>query len=129
MTTVQPTVLTYEDADGQPLVQLVHKSITVRDAPRGSQKYQEAPEWSVEFLGRLGFQHNGGDLPRDLRPSRPDGIAATNLADATEALTRIGHALESWLASRAAADTTLVNLVGNAALYGLTPELPLDGGS
>lgn len=124
MTTVQPTVLTYTNDKGQPLAQLVHKSVRLRHET-SSQECEAAPTWVVEFSRPYGWENNGGGLPRELGPGRPDSIAAVTVADATEALARIGNALEVWISDREIADAALVRRVGKAALYGLDPELPL----
>lgn len=127
--TVQPTILTYTNAKGDVTCQLVHKSLIAqagRGPVVGSTAYEETPDWSVEFLGRLDWQHDGGGLPRELGPGRADAIYAKTLGDATEALARIGAALDVWLADRAATDAALVRRVSQAALYGKDAELPLD---
>jgi hypothetical protein len=64
-------------------------------------------------------------LPRELGPGRAVEIAAVSVADASEALTRIGMALEDWITTRSLADGALVGRVAAAALYGKDPELPL----
>lgn len=122
------TLLTYEDSQtGEPLVQAVHKSVRLRGEPvKGSQAYADTPDWALEFVGRVGFQRDGGGLPRELTKGSQD-IAASNVPDATEALTRIGQALEDWVSAREMADASLVRRVASAALFGLNPELPLDG--
>jgi hypothetical protein len=119
------TLLTYEDAKGEPLVQAVHKSVRLRGEPvKGSQAYAETPTWALEFVGRVGFQGDGGGLPHDLTRGSQD-ISAESLADATEALSRIGNALERWLERRADADRLLLETISQAARYGVDPELPL----
>jgi hypothetical protein len=125
--TVQTSILTYTDDEGTPLVQLVHKSVRLRhQGPvKGSAGYAEAPDWAVEFAAPYDWQRDGGGLPRELGPGRPDEIRAKTVADATEALARIGDALQVWIAERAKNDAALVQRVAAAALYGVDPELPL----
>lgn len=126
--TVQPTILTYTNRKGEVTCQLLHKAL-VANAGRGpvvgSSGYEEAPTWALEFLGRNDWQHDGGGLPRDLLQGRQPVIAATSLADATEALARIGDALDVWMAERAATDEALERRIRKAADYGREPELPL----
>ena len=126
--TVQTAVLTYENDKGETLVRLVHKSARLpeRGGPvKGSTGYEEAPDWVVEFAHPYGWENMGGGLPKELGPGRPDNIMASSVADATEALARIGNALEVWIAERAKADSALVQRVAAAARYGQEPELPL----
>lgn len=127
--TVQTSILTYTDDQGTPLVQLVHKSVRLgrHDGPaKGSQAYREAPDWAVEFAAPFDWQRDGGGLPRELvHPSAPDNILAKTVADATEALARIGDALVVWIAERAKNDAALVQRVAAASRYGVDPELPL----
>ena len=126
--TVQTSILTYTDDQGTPLVQLVHKSVRLRDnkPPRGSQAYRETPDWAVEFAAPYDWQRDGGGLPRELvHPSAPDNILAKTVADATEALARIGDALQVWIAEKAKNDAALVQRVAAASRYGAEPELPL----
>lgn len=128
MSNVQTAVLTYENDKGETLVRLVHKSARLpeRGGPvKGSTGYAEAPDWVAEFAHPYGWENNGGGLPRELGPGRPDAIQAVTVADATEALARIGNALEVWITERAKSDSALVQRVSAAARYGVEPELPL----
>lgn len=127
--TVQTAVLTYENDKGETLVRLVHKSSRLPERggtwTKGSTGYEEAPDWVAEFAHPYGWENNGGGLPGELGPGRSDAIQAVTVADATEALARIGAALESWISARQHQDALLVQRVAAAARYGAEPELPL----
>lgn len=123
---VRPALLTYETADGTRLAEAVHKSLQPK-GPEGSQAYQDQAEWSVRLVGPVGWERDGGGIPPALRKDDLPLGHATDMGDASQALARIGAAVEVWLEARTQNDAALLQRVRAAQVYGKAQELPLDG--
>lgn len=129
MSTTRVTTLTYEAQDGTMLAQAVHKSLDHKARGLSPQGYADATEWTIMVTGPFDWQRDGGRLPAHLRDYANAGMPlehAADLVDVTEALARVGHALETFQQEIKDADTALSQRLAAAQAYGKVQELPIE---